>query len=69
MINKKFPGEHPMASHQSRFAVIPNFEGGDDPRTGSKAREAAIKDPEMPANNWNIGVIKKIKGNPLYFLQ
>ena len=65
MINKNYPAEHPMASHQSRFAVFPNFESADDPRTGNKARAADIKDPEMAANNWNIGVIKKIKGRPV----
>ncbi|GFR88677.1 hypothetical protein ElyMa_004258600 [Elysia marginata] len=63
-INQPFPGEHPYASHMEKFAFIPKFDSPQDPKRGVAARQVIPINDEMPANAYNITVVKKIKGFP-----
>ena len=62
MINQQFPAEHPYASHTSKFAVLPNFDSAQDPKSGVAARDIMPKSDEMPSNPWDVLVVRKVKG-------
>ena len=61
-INQPFPGEHPYTSHMEKFAFIPKFDSPQDPKRGVAARQVQPINDEMPANAYNVTVVKKIKG-------
>ncbi|KAK3772102.1 hypothetical protein RRG08_061186 [Elysia crispata] len=63
-INQPFPGEHPYTSHMEKFAFIPKFDSPQDPKRGVAARQVQPINDEMPANAYNVTVVKKIKGFP-----
>ncbi|GFO00369.1 hypothetical protein PoB_002687400 [Plakobranchus ocellatus] len=64
LINQPFPGEHPYTSHMEKFAFIPKFDSPQDPKRGVAARQIQPLSDEMPANAYNVTVVKKIKGFP-----
>ena len=65
MLHQPFPAEHPYASHQSKFAVFPKFDTPGDPQRGVKARSEMPLNDEMPANPYDVVVVKKTKGKEI----
>ncbi|XP_041372171.1 uncharacterized protein LOC121385529 [Gigantopelta aegis] len=65
LINKSFPAEHPYHSHMSQLAVFPKFDSSEDPKRGVKAKQERPINSEMPANPYDITIVKKTKGSGL----
>jgi len=63
-IDLNFPAEHPYASHTEKFALLPSFTSPQDPTRGLDAQRKQPINSEMPANPYNMTVVKKIKGFP-----
>ena len=42
--------------------MFPNFDNPDDPKTGTEAAGQAPKNAHLPANGYDVIVIKKTKG-------